>query len=54
MLIKENQSINIDTIYEDLKNYIVKDIFGSQQDIENVHKLYIQNELKTNIFTFLN
>ena len=51
--LKENQSINIDTIYEDLKNYIVKDIFGSQQDIENIHKLYIQNELKTNILPHL-
>lgn len=51
--LKEKSSINVDSIYEDLKNYIVKDIFGSQQDIENIHKIYIQNELKTNLLPHL-
>jgi DNA-directed RNA polymerase II subunit RPB2 len=47
------KSTNIDNIYNDLKNYLNKDIFGSKQEIENTDKFYIQNELKNTILSHL-
>ena len=50
---EEQQTINIDALYNDLKNFFIKDIFGTQQNIPNIDVLYIQNELKTNILPHL-
>ena len=49
----ENMSINIETIYAELKNFINKDIFGENQSIQNIDKIYIKHELKHNLLPFL-
>ena len=50
---EDQKTINIDNLYNSLKNYINKDIFGANQDIKNIDRIYIQNELKNNLLPFL-
>ena len=52
--IRPNQtSKNINNIYTDLKNYLNKEIFGQNQEIENSDKIFIQYQLKNVILSHL-